>query len=161
MRICIDSCVFIRGFRTQDPTIATILDMVGPVLLLTIPRLIALEVTRNLTTVNQIRSFYQLFQAYNFARIVDEPIPTDLVEKYVGFGLPAKADAFIGAFVEWQQIDYLLSDNRHFLSHSIQIYSDVLTLLPITSIGYIKDKTLISFYVEHQLLRECISCNLG
>ena len=127
MRICIDSCVFIRGLRTQDPTITTILDIVGPVLPLTIPRLVALEVTRNLTTVNQIRSFYRLFQTYDFARIIDEPIPTDLVEKYVRFGLPAKADAFIGAFAEWQQIDYLLSDNRHFLSQLKSAAFEVVT----------------------------------
>jgi len=30
--------------------------------------------------------------------------------------LPEKADAFIGAFVEWQGAKYLISDNRHFLS---------------------------------------------
>ncbi len=30
-------------------------------------------------------------------------------------GLPVKADAFIGAFAEWMQVQYLISDNRHFL----------------------------------------------
>jgi hypothetical protein len=29
--------------------------------------------------------------------------------------LPEKADAFIGAFAEWMQVRYLVSDNRHFL----------------------------------------------
>ncbi len=115
MRICIDSCVFIRGLRTQDPTIATILDMVGPALFLDIPRLVALEVTRNLRTIEQVRGFYRLFADYTFARIIDEPIPKELVEKYSRLGLPAKADALIGAFAEWQQVEYLLSDNRHFL----------------------------------------------
>lgn len=115
MRICIDSCVFIRGLRTQDATIATILDMVGPVLFLYIPRLVALEVTRNLQTIKQVRGFYRLFTDYTFVRIIDEPIPQELVEKYSRLGLPAKADALIGAFAEWQQLEFLLSDNRHFL----------------------------------------------
>ena len=47
--------------------------------------------------------------------IIDEPVPRTLVTKYVSLGLPAKADAFIGAFSEWMQARYLISDNRHFL----------------------------------------------
>ena len=41
--------------------------------------------------------------------------PFVLVEKYVNLGLPAKADAFIGAFAEWMNVSYLISENRHFL----------------------------------------------
>ena len=115
MRICIDSCVFIRGLRTQNAVIAAVLDLIGPSLFLSVSRLVALEVTRNLTTTEQGSSFYRLFADYTFARIVDDPIPAELVEKYSRLGLPAKADAVIGAFAEWQQLDFLLSDNRHFL----------------------------------------------
>jgi hypothetical protein len=49
------------------------------------------------------------------AIIVDEPTPRALVENYAALGLPAKADAFIGAFAEWMEVQYLISDNRHFL----------------------------------------------
>lgn len=91
------------------------LDTVGPGLILIIPRLIAQEVTRNLKTPEQIRRFYRLFEAYDFAFIVDEPTPRVLVEKYAALGLPVKADAFIGAFAEWMKVQYLVSDNRHFL----------------------------------------------
>ena len=42
-------------------------------------------------------------------------MPTELVLKYVNLGLPEKADAIIGAFAEWQEAKYLISDNRHFL----------------------------------------------
>lgn len=115
MHICIDSCVFIRGLRTQDAAVAMILDTIGPDVLLSIPRLVAQEVTRNLVTPEQIRNFYRLFAAYDFAYIVDEPVPLRFVEKYSELGLPAKADAFIGGFAEWQRLDFLLSDNRHFL----------------------------------------------
>jgi hypothetical protein len=38
-----------------------------------------------------------------------------VVEKYVHLGLPAKADAYIGAFAGWMQVRYLVSENRHFL----------------------------------------------
>jgi hypothetical protein len=73
------------------------------------------EVTRNLTTPVQVRRFYRLFQVRTFAFLVDEPVPQELVDKYVRLGLPEKADAFIGAFAEWMQARYLISENRHFL----------------------------------------------
>ncbi len=62
MRICIDSCVFIRGLIQEDPDATRLLDQIGPDLILMIPRLIAQEVTRNLKTPEQVRLFYQIFQ---------------------------------------------------------------------------------------------------
>jgi hypothetical protein len=115
MRICIDSCVFIHGLQESDLAAVRLLDLFGPELVLVIPRLVAQEVTRNLRTLEQVRRFYRLFHERDFAFIVDEPVPRALVEKYVGLNLPEKADAFIGAFAEWMQVRYLISDNRHFL----------------------------------------------
>ena len=115
MRICIDSCVFIQGLQQSDTAAVRLLDHIGPELILLIPRLAAQEVTRNLATPAQVSYFYRLFQARDFAFIVDELVPQPLVDKYVKFGLPGKADAFIGAFAEWMQVRYLISDNRHFL----------------------------------------------
>lgn len=115
MRICIDSCVFIHGLQESDVAADRLLNLIGPELPLVIPRLVAQEVTRNLNTPEQIRRFYRLFQAYDFAFIVDDPVPRILVDKYTTLGLPAKADAFIGAFAEWLEVRYLISDNRHFL----------------------------------------------
>jgi hypothetical protein len=115
MRICIDSCVFIHGLQRTEPAAAQLLALAGPEIVLLTPRLIVQEVTRNLRTPEQVRGFYQLLQSSPFAFIVDEPAPRDLVEKYVALGLPAKADAFIGAFAEWMAVRYLISDNRHFL----------------------------------------------
>ncbi|NJL47879.1 MAG: PIN domain-containing protein [Leptolyngbyaceae cyanobacterium SM2_5_2] len=100
MRICIDSSAFIVGLEGSDSDAAQILDWVGHEFSLVIPRLIAQEVTRNLRKPGQIRQFYRLFQNYSFAQIIDEPIPADLVNRYITLGLPAKADAFIGAFAE-------------------------------------------------------------
>ena len=65
--------------------------------------------------VEQVRRFYRLFHAADFAWIVDEPAPRYLVGKYARLGLPAKADAFIGAFAEWMEVRCLISDNRHYL----------------------------------------------
>jgi hypothetical protein len=114
MRICIDSCVFIQGLGQSDPAAVRLLDVVGPELILLIPRLAAQEVIRNLATSEQASHFYRLFQARDFA-FIDEPVPPPLVDKYVKMGLPEKTDALIGAFAEWMQVRYLISDNRHFL----------------------------------------------
>jgi predicted nucleic acid-binding protein len=84
MRICIDSSVFIQGLTQSDPAAARLLDLIGPELILMIPRLAAQEVTRNLTTPEQVSSFYRLFQARAFAFIVDEPVPSALVDRYIG-----------------------------------------------------------------------------
>lgn len=114
MRIWIDSCVFINGLTGLDPAAARLLDLVGPDLVVVIPRLIAQEVTRNLRTEEQVRRFYRLFHRRTFAFIVDDPTPRVLVEAYVQRGLPEKADAYIGAFADWMGVQYLISDNRHF-----------------------------------------------
>jgi len=115
MRICIDSCVFIHGLQESDLAAKRLLDIIGPEMTLTIPRLVAQEITRNLRTPEQVRRFYRLFYDIDFAFIVDEPVPRFLVDKYVTLGLPAKADAFIGAFAEWMKVRYMISENRHFL----------------------------------------------
>ncbi len=115
MKICIDSSALIFGLQDNDPSATELLNLLGNDLKLVIPRLIAKEVTRNLKNPQQEKLFYRLFDKYEFATIIDEPVPKDLVQKYTRLGLPAKADAFIGAFAEWQNIDYLISENRHFL----------------------------------------------
>lgn len=135
MLISIDSCVFIRGIRDESSDAFALLNKVGLSLNLVIPRLIAQEVSRNLANVEQVKLFYRQFSQQNFAFIVEEPVPRSLVEKYTQLGLPAKADAFIGGFAEWLQVDYLISDNRHFLrelntkAYAVLTPSDFLSLL--------------------------------
>jgi hypothetical protein len=80
-----------------------------------IPRLITLEVTRNLRSTLQIKKFYLPFSHYPYATIVDDLVPYEFVNKYIELGLREKGDAFIGGFAEWQKIDFLISDNRHFV----------------------------------------------
>ena len=102
MRICIDSNQFIFGIGGADPASESLL-LLLPELEVVLPRLVIKEVTRNLTEA-QTRDLFALFTA------------APLVRKYVELGLREKADAFIGAFAEWQAVRYLISDNRHFLA---------------------------------------------
>ena len=75
MLICIDSSALVVGLQGKDRSAVKILELVGSDLNLIIPRIIAQEVTRNLTSPQQVRQFYQLFQNYSFAQIIDEPVP--------------------------------------------------------------------------------------
>ena len=115
MLICIDSCVFIRGLKDPLSDAKQLLDLLSPALPTVIPRLVAIEVTRNLPTAVDKARFYRLFFERPFAMIIDEDIPTALLVSYIDKGLRAKGDAYIGAFAEWMQVDTLISDNRHFL----------------------------------------------
>jgi len=114
MRICIDSCVFIRGLREPSTDAAQVLALISPSFHVYIPRLVIQEVTRNLVAPD-IARFYGLFIGKEFAHIVDSPIPEKLFRLYATLGLNIKGDALIGAFAEWMHVEYLISDNRHFL----------------------------------------------
>ena len=92
-----------------------------------VPRLVVQEVTRNLDTAAQVRKLYRLLYGALNAAVIDEPVPRDLVAKYEQLGLPEKADAVIGAFVEWVGGSYLISDNRHFLQELQPVAFQVLS----------------------------------
>ncbi len=113
MRICIDSNQFIFGLSGSDADSEMVLKLL-PRLEIVIPRLVLQEVTRNLNQA-QAKALYALLNQAPHVAIVEEPVPADLVDKYVALGLREKADAVIGAFAEWQGVKYIISDNRHFL----------------------------------------------
>ena len=113
MRICIDGNQFIFGLSGSDPAAETLLKLL-PYLDVVIPRLVLREVTRNLDAA-QVKTLYALLHQSSRITIVDDPVPAELVHKYVALGLRQKADAVIGAFAEWQGANYIISDNRHFL----------------------------------------------
>ncbi len=126
MLICIDSCVFIRGTIRQEADTRQLFALIGPRVQLVIPRIVAIETTRNLTWASQRTSFYRLFHKNDSASIIDVPIPSVLIERYIALGLAEKGDAVIGAFAEWMHVDYLISDNRHFLQ---QVRTDAYRLV--------------------------------
>jgi predicted nucleic acid-binding protein len=113
MLICIDSNQFIFGLTGADSDSSKLLDGLTE-FSVAVPRIIVQEVTRNLDTAVQVRKFYQLLYGASNVVVIDEPVPRELVAKYEELGLPDKADAVIGAFVEWVGASYLLSENRHF-----------------------------------------------
>jgi predicted nucleic acid-binding protein len=125
MRICIDSNQFIFGISGTDPASEALL-LHLPYLEVVIPRLVIKEVTRNLREA-QVKSLYALLSKAPRVTIIDAPVPVDLVNKYSKLNLPEKANAIIGAFVEWQGAQYLISDNRHFLEQSENAAFEVLT----------------------------------
>ncbi len=113
MRICIDSNQFIFGLSGSNVASERILKLL-PRLEVVIPRLILKEVTRNLNQA-QAKTLYTLLNQSPHVAIVEDPVPAELVRKYIDLGLREKADAVIGAFAEWQGASYIISDNRHFL----------------------------------------------
>ncbi len=115
MLICIDSCVFIRAADAPNSDAARLVNLLGPELPVVIPRLIVWEVVRNLRYENAIHTFFRIFSEKSTGEIIDLPVPEDLVLAYIARGLREKGDAYIGAFAEWMRVDYLVSDNRHFL----------------------------------------------
>jgi predicted nucleic acid-binding protein len=124
MRICIDSNQFIFGIEGSDPASEELM-LFLPYLEVVIPRLVIKEVVRNLSVV-QTKALYSLLNRAPRVHIIDESVPTDLVAKYIALGLPEKADAVIGAFAEWQEAKYLVSDNRHFLQ---ELHTDAFEVL--------------------------------
>ncbi len=134
MRICIDSNQFIFGISGTDSASEKLM-LLLPQVDLVLPRLIIKEVTRNIDY-EQSKVLYALLNKLPHFTIIDEAIPIDLIIKYTGLGLPEKADALIGAFVEWQNAQYLISDNRHFLSDLHDAAFEVLT--PVDFIQYFK-----------------------
>ncbi|MDH7486728.1 MAG: type II toxin-antitoxin system VapC family toxin [Anaerolineae bacterium] len=114
MLICIDSNLFILGTIGIDADAAAVMDML-PELDVVVPRMVIVETVRNLAPIGMDKQFFATIGRSSRFRIVDAPIPAELVEKYIALGPPAKADALIGAFTEWVGAQYLISDNRHFL----------------------------------------------
>lgn len=125
MRICIDSNQFIFGIEGTDPASETLITLL-PYLEVVIPRLILIEVTRNLKD-TQVKALYSLLKNRPNIKIIENTVPVELVNKYVELGLREKADAFIGAFAEWQKVNLLISDNRHFLDDLTEAPFEVLS----------------------------------
>jgi len=114
MRICIDSNQFILALTQADPEAEELILNVAEFDVF-VPRLVMKEVTRNLAA-DRVDYLHRLIADNARFHIVDASTPPELIEKYVALGLPAKADALIGAFTAWVGAQYLISDNRHFLS---------------------------------------------
>ena len=124
MRLILDTNEYVFGFdvsSTQDAPV-DLLDKIETLLhevedfSLFIPDIIRDEVQRNMPF-HLIGDFYRFITSD--PRIVQFPVvetPISYFQHYhLKLGLK-EADATIAAFAEWKTIDFLVSENRHFLS---------------------------------------------
>jgi len=77
-----------------------------------VPDQVRRELNNNLDN-DDMRRFYALRSQHN-VRLSYEQVPDIYVTMFYDKGLK-KGDAIIGGFGEWQQIDFIVSDNRDFL----------------------------------------------
>jgi len=88
MRICIDSNQFIFGITGTDSASERLL-LFLPDLDVFVPRLVMIEVTRNLRS-SDVATLYTLLNRTSRFRIIEEPAPRSLVLKYVDRGCVKK-----------------------------------------------------------------------
>ena len=81
---------------------------------LRVSRTILDEVRRN-TAPQRFREFWLFLRALGVAVDEDWEVPFELGVKYEAEGLKP-GDAFIAAYTEWTGADYLITENRDFLS---------------------------------------------
>jgi len=120
--LVIDSNEYILAFGpSKELPSKSLLDLLlekFPEHTLRIPRLTVEEVRRHLTpeTFREFMGFISSFTS------IDEDflVPFELGAKYQSKGLKP-ADAFVGAYAEWVGADFLLTENRHFLSLHIDL----------------------------------------
>ncbi len=117
MLLILDSNEYIFSFGSiRDPSceklLDTILEHAGKISI-RLPRLITEEVRNNLTP-EAFKEF--ILFVHTFTTIdEDKVIPFELGAKYEGKGLKP-ADSLIAAYAQWTGADFLVSENRHFLS---------------------------------------------
>ena len=117
MRFVLDSNEYLFAFGVaRKPASVALLDGLvshPEVHTIRIPRLIIDEIRRNLPG-DIFREVYTLIRGLTE---VDEDfvVPFELGTKYEQAGLKP-ADAFIAAYSEWVAADYLVTENRHFLT---------------------------------------------
>jgi len=109
--LILDSNEYIFGFKDKNSPSASLLAK-NKFFKLKIPLIIIEEVDRNLSRDLQ-KKFYQFIRDH--AEVIFELPPEELLEKYRAKGLK-NADSLIGAYCEFLSVDFLISENRHFLS---------------------------------------------
>ena len=90
-----------------------------------VPSMVVKEVRRNFQRHYELgREFFRLVsKSKNITVLWSEP-PEELILKYINLGF-AEEDAAIAACVEWVGAEYLISENRHFLSQSEQVAFEI------------------------------------
>lgn len=110
LTIILDTNEYIFGLIEKDQNCKELLESLANFRVL-IPRIILSELHNNLGG-ELLSKLYRLLIDNNI-EIVDAKIPHHIVEKFKG-KLPFE-DAIIVAYCELLEVDYLISENRHFL----------------------------------------------
>ena len=119
MRLVLDTNEFIGALDViKNPSSKLLLDKLldsFPQHTISIPRTIVNEVRRNVSSA----IFTQFLTAIRPIATIDEDclVPFEVGAKYESLGLKP-ADAFIAAYCEWTEANFLVTENRHFLTRS-------------------------------------------
>jgi len=122
--LVLDSNEYILGIPANNASCAKLMDQLGD-LKVYAPSMVVKEVRRNFQRHYELgREFFRLIsKSKNITVLWSEP-PEELILKYINLGF-AEEDAAIAACVEWVGAEYLISENRHFLSRSEQVAFEI------------------------------------
>jgi hypothetical protein len=110
----LDTNIFIFGLQQVNPFCVDIVRNLDKLTWnILISSMVEKEVVRNMSK-HETNIFYQMMRKLDFPIDYDHP-PKELLFKYKNYGFK-KGDAVIAAFCEFRNIDYFISENRHFIS---------------------------------------------
>jgi predicted nucleic acid-binding protein len=113
----LDSNEYILGISGDKKSCVQLIDRLDHLRVL-IPVMVVREVQRNLENMYGLGyAFFRLINHREHITIVWLPPPETLIMAYVNRGL-SEEDATIAAVAEQAGVEYLISENRHFLKHS-------------------------------------------
>jgi len=115
--LVLDSNEYILGIPADKASCAKLMDQLGD-LRAYVPSIVVKEVRSNFQRRYGLgKEFFRLIsRRENITVLWSEP-PEELILKYINLGF-AEEDASIAACTEWVGAEYLISENRHFLSRS-------------------------------------------
>ena len=121
MQLVLDSNEYLFAFgverKRSSETLLAAIAAVPDRYQLRISRTIVEEVRRN-TAPQRFREFWRFLQALGGVVDEDWEVPFELGVRYESRGLKP-GDAFIAAYTEWTGAEYLITENRDFLSLTV------------------------------------------
>lgn len=120
----LDSNEYILGIPADKVSCAKLMDQLGD-LRVYVPSIVVKEVRSNFQRHYGLgKEFFGLInRRENITVLWSEP-PGELILKYINLGF-AEEDAAIAACAEWVGAEYLISENRHFLSRSERVAFEI------------------------------------
>ena len=120
----LDSNEYILGIPANKASCAELMDQFSH-LKVYVPSMVVKEVRRNFQRHYELgKEFFRLISKSKHVTVLWSDPPEELILKYIKLGF-AEEDAAIAACVEWVGAEYLISENRHFLSRSEQVAFEI------------------------------------